>query len=137
MSKMAEIFGQLLKNYYGPLEKLIKAELLREAFDGPLRGLQLLLEEMADSGEYAVFAAFLGDLHAGVRFPPYPDDLFFGKALFMLFPRRQTLHHRRTNSGEHVSLRSHHAGGLAVSWPCMSTFRSSCLPGCAVEIYCG
>jgi len=45
--KTAEILGQILKNYYGSLEKPFKAELLREVFDGPLRALRLQLEEIA------------------------------------------------------------------------------------------
>lgn len=45
--KTAEILGQILKNYYGSLEKPFKAELLREVFDGPLRALRLSLEEIA------------------------------------------------------------------------------------------
>lgn len=37
LMKTAEILGQILKNYYGSLERPIKAALLREVFDGPLR----------------------------------------------------------------------------------------------------
>jgi hypothetical protein len=40
--KTAEILGRILKNYYGSLERPIKAALLHEVFDGPLRFLRAL-----------------------------------------------------------------------------------------------
>lgn len=45
--KTAEILGQILKSYYGSLEKSLKAELLREVFDGPLRLLRSFIETAA------------------------------------------------------------------------------------------
>lgn len=45
--KTSEIAGQILKNYYGSLAKPLKAELLAEVFNGPLRLLRLNLEEIA------------------------------------------------------------------------------------------
>lgn len=45
--RTAEILGQILKNYYGSLERPVKAELLREVFDGPLRMLRGLIDEIA------------------------------------------------------------------------------------------
>lgn len=44
--KTAEILGQILKNYYGSLEKPFKAILLKEVFDGPLRALNLQIQEI-------------------------------------------------------------------------------------------
>lgn len=45
--KTSEILGQILKNYYGSLEKPFKASLLREVFNGPLRALGLQLGEIS------------------------------------------------------------------------------------------
>lgn len=54
--KTAEILGQILKNYYGSLEKPFKADLLREVFDGPLRALCLQLEAIgADMEEFVAY----------------------------------------------------------------------------------
>jgi hypothetical protein len=47
LMKTAQILGQILKNYYGSLEKPFKAELIGEVFDGPLRALRIFLEEVA------------------------------------------------------------------------------------------
>lgn len=46
LMKTAEILGQVLKNYYGSLEKPFKAELLKDVFDGPLRALGLQFAEI-------------------------------------------------------------------------------------------
>lgn len=58
--KTAEILGQILKNYYGSLEKPFKAELLREVFDGPLRALCLQLE--AIGAEMEEFVAYIDNV---------------------------------------------------------------------------
>jgi predicted MPP superfamily phosphohydrolase len=58
--KTAEILGQILKNYYGSLEKPFKAELLREVFDGPLRALRLQLEAIEEDMEG--FVAYIGNV---------------------------------------------------------------------------
>ncbi|WP_081933563.1 metallophosphoesterase [Massilia sp. 9096] len=58
--KTAEILGQILKNYYGSLEKPFKAELLREVFDGPLRALGLLLEAIDEDME--AFVSYIGNV---------------------------------------------------------------------------
>lgn len=47
LHKTAEILGLILKNYYGSLERPNKQEMIKEVFDGPLRALRLLLEEIA------------------------------------------------------------------------------------------
>lgn len=47
LHKTAEILGLILTNYYGSLERPRKQEMIREVFDGPLRGLRLWLEEVA------------------------------------------------------------------------------------------
>ncbi|MDN3224056.1 STAND family AAA ATPase [Pseudomonas nunensis] len=47
LHKTAEILGLILKNYYGSLERPHKQEMIKEVFDGPLRALRLLLEEIA------------------------------------------------------------------------------------------
>lgn len=46
LMKTAQILGQILKNYYGSLEKPFKADLIGEVFDGPLRALRIFLEEV-------------------------------------------------------------------------------------------
>ena len=43
LMRTAEILGQILKNYYGSLERPVKATLLRQVFDGPLRVVRALL----------------------------------------------------------------------------------------------
>ncbi|WP_295760599.1 metallophosphoesterase [Undibacterium sp.] len=58
--KTAEIAGQILKNYYGSLAKPLKAELLQEVFNGPLRLLSLQLDEI--SGDMNGFVAYLDNL---------------------------------------------------------------------------
>lgn len=58
--KTAEILGQILKNYYGSLEKPFKAELLREVFDGPLRALRLQLEAIEEDMEG--FVSYIGNV---------------------------------------------------------------------------
>lgn len=58
--KTAEILGQILKNYYGSLEKPFKAELLQEVFDGPLRALRLQLEAIEDDMEG--FVSYIGNV---------------------------------------------------------------------------
>ncbi|HJU99047.1 MAG TPA: metallophosphoesterase [Burkholderiaceae bacterium] len=45
--KTSEILGQVLKNYYGSLEKPFKNSLLKEVFDGPLRALGLQISEIS------------------------------------------------------------------------------------------
>ena len=54
LMKTAEILGQILKNYYGSLERPVKAELLREVLDGPLRFTRALLEEITQDPESLV-----------------------------------------------------------------------------------
>ncbi|BBA40942.1 MULTISPECIES: metallophosphoesterase [Burkholderia] len=41
--KTSEILGQILKNRYGSLDKSFKRELVRELFEGPLRGINRFL----------------------------------------------------------------------------------------------
>lgn len=55
LHKTAEILGQILKNYYGSLERPQKQEMIKEVFDGPLRALRLLLEEI--SGDIQSFVS--------------------------------------------------------------------------------
>lgn len=42
--KTAEILGQIVKNYYGSLERTRKKELIREVFDAPLRFIHYLFD---------------------------------------------------------------------------------------------
>ena len=42
--KTAEILGQIVKNYYGSLERTTKKQLIKEVFDAPLRFLHYLFE---------------------------------------------------------------------------------------------
>lgn len=42
--KTAEILGQIVKNYYGSLERATKKQLIQEVFDAPLRFLHYLFE---------------------------------------------------------------------------------------------
>lgn len=42
--KTAEILGQIVKNYYGSLERVTKKQLIKEVFDAPLRFLHFLFE---------------------------------------------------------------------------------------------
>ncbi|MEM7540690.1 MAG: hypothetical protein AAF384_03780, partial [Pseudomonadota bacterium] len=52
--KTAEILGQVLKNYYGSIERSKKQELLQEVFDGPLRMLRFIFEDViADPDSFA------------------------------------------------------------------------------------
>ena len=51
LMRTAGILGQVLKNYYGSLERPMKAALLREVFDGPLRVLQWFIAEVARDPE--------------------------------------------------------------------------------------
>lgn len=44
LMKTAEILGQILKNYYGSLEKTQKAAYLSQVFDGPLRAIRGVFE---------------------------------------------------------------------------------------------
>ncbi|MGZ5551719.1 MAG: STAND family AAA ATPase, partial [Nitrososphaeraceae archaeon] len=44
--RTAEILGQILKNYYGSLERSVKKELINEIFNGPLRFLGTLFESI-------------------------------------------------------------------------------------------
>ena len=55
--KTAEILGQILKNYYGSLEKPFKAILLKEVFDGPLRALNLHIREI--TGDMEGFVSYI------------------------------------------------------------------------------
>ena len=47
LHKTAEILWLILKNYYGSIEKTHKAEMIRHVFDGPLRALRLLTDELS------------------------------------------------------------------------------------------
>jgi len=60
--KTAEILGQILKNYYGSLEKPLKAELLQEVFDGPLRGLRILFDQITADME-----GFVADIRGAIE----------------------------------------------------------------------
>lgn len=51
LMKTAEILGQILKNYYGSLERPVKAALLHEVFDGPLRVLKTFVAEITREPE--------------------------------------------------------------------------------------
>jgi hypothetical protein len=51
--KTAEILGQIVKNYYGSLDRPMKQELIKEVFDTPLRFLKFIFELMhSDSGAF-------------------------------------------------------------------------------------
>jgi predicted MPP superfamily phosphohydrolase len=47
LMKTADILGQILKNYYGSLEKAQKSAYLTEVFNGPLRAIRGVLEDVA------------------------------------------------------------------------------------------
>ncbi|WP_197326632.1 metallophosphoesterase family protein [Ralstonia solanacearum] len=47
LMKTADILGQILKNYYGSLEKSQKSAYLIEVFNGPLRAVRGVLEDVA------------------------------------------------------------------------------------------
>jgi predicted MPP superfamily phosphohydrolase len=49
--KTCEILGQVLKNRYGSLEKSFKYELMKELFDGPLRGINFFLQVVNEHPE--------------------------------------------------------------------------------------
>lgn len=49
--KTAEILGQVLKNYYGSIERAKKLALMKELFDGPLRMLRFLVEDIITDPE--------------------------------------------------------------------------------------
>lgn len=51
LMKTTEILGQILKNYYGSLERPIKAALLHEVFDAPLRFLRAFFAEVTGDPE--------------------------------------------------------------------------------------
>ena len=55
--KTAEILGQIVKNYYGSLERTTKKELIKEVFDAPLRFLHYLFELIHNDPE-----AFVSEL---------------------------------------------------------------------------
>lgn len=51
--KTAEILGQIVKNYYGSLDRSMKKGLIKEVFDTPLRFLKFIFELMlSDSGAF-------------------------------------------------------------------------------------
>jgi len=85
LHKTAEILGLILTNYYGSLERPRKQEMIREVFDGPLRGLRLWLEEVA-----ADLPGLVGELKANaLRRNPKLDaaktEVEIKKRLFNLF----------------------------------------------------
>ena len=49
--KTCEILGQVLKNRYGSLEKTFKYELMKELFEGPLRGINFFLKVVNEHPE--------------------------------------------------------------------------------------
>jgi hypothetical protein len=49
--KTCEILGQILKNRYGSLEKPFKQALMKELFDGPLRGVNFILNLVNEAPE--------------------------------------------------------------------------------------
>jgi hypothetical protein len=49
--KTAEILGQIVKNYYGSLDRPMKKELIKEVFDTPLRFLKFIFELMHSDSE--------------------------------------------------------------------------------------
>lgn len=49
--KTAEILGQIVKNYYGSLERSDKKELIKEVIDAPLRFLRYIFELIQDDPE--------------------------------------------------------------------------------------
>ncbi|WP_426088771.1 metallophosphoesterase [Janthinobacterium sp. PSPC1-1] len=55
--KTGEILGQILKNRYGSLDKTFKQDLMKELFDGPLRGINYFLQVVNEDP-----AALLEDL---------------------------------------------------------------------------
>ncbi len=57
--KTAEILGQIVKNYYGSLERPMKKELIKEVFEAPLRFLRFIFELMHEDSE-----AFVSELEA-------------------------------------------------------------------------
>jgi hypothetical protein len=60
--RTAEILGQILKNYYGSLERPVKAQLMSQVFDAPLRLLRAVLNEIASDPE-----SFVDDVEAVVE----------------------------------------------------------------------
>ena len=60
--KTAEILGQVLKNYYGSIERTKKAALMANIFNGPLRMLRFLIEDVIDDPEN-----FAQELHKLIR----------------------------------------------------------------------
>ncbi|MFC0350402.1 metallophosphoesterase [Undibacterium danionis] len=54
--KTCEILGQILKNKYGSLDKALKQELMKELFDGPLRGINFFLSYLNESPEALIEA---------------------------------------------------------------------------------
>ncbi len=60
--KTAEILGQVLKNYYGSIERSKKLALMQELFNGPLRMLRFLIEDIISDPEN-----FAQELHRQIR----------------------------------------------------------------------
>ncbi|BCM25720.1 STAND family AAA ATPase [Methyloradius palustris] len=54
MLRTAEILGQILKNYYGSLEKTVKSDLLHQVVSGPLRLIRGIIEIMTEDPEALV-----------------------------------------------------------------------------------
>ena len=57
--KASEILGQILKNRYGSLDKRFKNDLMRELFEGPLRGVSFFLSLLNSAPE-----AFVSEISA-------------------------------------------------------------------------
>ena len=47
LMKTCEILGQILKNYYGSLERTRKEEYIKQVFDGPLRLVRMVIEAVS------------------------------------------------------------------------------------------
>lgn len=60
--RTAEILGQVLKSYYGSIERNKKAEFVEAVFDGPLRMLRFLIEDIIEDPE-----GFAAELHQLIR----------------------------------------------------------------------
>jgi len=52
--KTVDILGQFIKNHYGELDASVKEQLLKESFDGSLRGLRYVLEILFENSEVLI-----------------------------------------------------------------------------------
>ncbi|WP_081435603.1 metallophosphoesterase [Paraburkholderia xenovorans] len=69
LMKTADILGQILKNYYGSLEKAEKSVYLTEVFNGPLRAIRGILEDVAGDAD-GLITQMESILDVGDKKPP-------------------------------------------------------------------